>query len=179
MTGRHDSSCLIPRDALPPAPSLSLLSLLFSSSSFHPSITSSRSPPFPSIPFFWLSPLTFHRGAVSITQPVSSRDRIWVIGAGARVFVCVCGWRMGPSRQTELPFPLPPNEVWLVSGGELDGQLQLPSPDTRLPVTLDLLPSALLYQSIAVRDPSLSRKSTVSWPEQVVYRTDHTNKTLP
>lgn len=110
---------------------------------------------FPFHPSFSLDFLpSFFRGMpVSITHPVSSRDRIWVIGAAECVSmcVCVCGWKMVPSLQTELSFPLPPNEVWLVSCGELDGQLQPPSFDTHLLVTLYLLPSALLSQSIDVR----------------------------
>lgn len=152
----HSAWCRVMR--FPLSPSLSILSPLFSSPNFHPSITSSSLSFHPFLLTF--SPHFFRGAPVSITQPVSSRDRIWVIGAGecARVLVCVCvcGQKTLPSRQTELPFPLPPNEVWLVSCGEPDRQLQPPSSDTHLPVTLDLLPTALLSQSIAVRDPSLS-----------------------
>lgn len=97
VTGRHVSFCLMPRDVFPPFP-LSVYSLasvllpFLNSPSFHPSITFPPSPLLsclPSLPFDFL-PLLSRGVPVSITQSVSSRDKIGVIGVEVSVCKCVC-----------------------------------------------------------------------------------------
>lgn len=107
------------------------LSPLFSSPSFHPSIT------FPSFLISLLPSLSFGRGACqhNSASPLKGRD---VGNWGRSVRLCVFMSEMVLSQQTQLPltFPPPTNEVWLVSCGESDRWLYPPTSDAHLPLTL-------------------------------------------